>query len=231
MISSGYKACNTERMVSMKICKMDMFIIAIVVACVAFVFSSCKEETSRQMESSSSTVTKESVKFRRINAKIDSNSNWYRRGKPIPDFNEERETTFFYSIPPGMDWLPDNRPKNIKFKYRGNVEHPSLSDFKVKNKKGSNRTASDIMKIVRRRAPGLRHVYNNYLKKNPGFQGKITLEFTIAPKGEITDISIVSSTTQNSKFDAEIQKLVGSWVFLRVKSGETIVSIPFTFFE
>ena len=215
----------------MKICKMDKFIIAIVIASISFIFSGCNEETSRQMESSNSTVTKESVKFQRINAKTDTNSNWYRRGKPIPGFNEERESTFFYSIPPGMDWLPDNRPKNIKFKYRGNVERPSLSDFKVENKKGANRTASDIMKIVRRRAPGLRHVYNNYLKKNPGFQGKITLKFTIAPKGEITDVSIVSSTTQNSKFDAEIQQLVGSWGFRRVKSGNTTVIIPFTFFE
>lgn len=216
-------------MVSMKICKMDKFIIAIVIACVAFVFSSCKEETSRQMESSSSTVTKESVKFRRISAKIDSNSNWYRRGKPIPGFNEERETTFFLCDSPVMSCFPGYPP--VKNMYKGHVKIPSLSDIDLKNENGANRTASDVMKVFRQRTPGLRHVYNRYLKKNPGFQGKITLKFTIAPKGEITDVSIVSSTTQNRKFDAEIQQLVGSWVFFRVKSGETTVTIPFTFTE
>ena len=81
------------------------------------------------------------------------------------------------------------------------------------------------------RTPGLRHVYYKYLKKNSELQGKVTLKLTIAADGRVTDVSIVSSTMQNRKFDAEIQKLVGSWVFLRVKSGETIVSIPFTFFE
>ena len=220
MIFRGLKTCNTESMVNMKICKMDKFIIAIVIACVAFVFSCCKEETSRQMESSNSTVTKESVKSQSKNEKIKC---CFREGYDVGG------NSIFDCYSPGMECLLDNRPKNIK--YRGDVKIPSLSDIKVKNKKGANRSASDIIKIARRRAPGLRHVYNRYLKKNPGFQGKITLKFTIAPKGEITDVSIVSSTTQNSKFDAEIQQLVGSWVFLRVKSGETIVSIPFTFFE
>ena len=216
-------------MMSMKICKMDKFIIAIVIACVAFVFSGCNEETSRQMEFSNSTVTKESVKSQRVNAKTDTNSIWYRRGKPIPGFNEERKTTFFHCDSPVMSSFPDNPP--VKNMYKGHVKIPSLSDIKVKNKKGANRSASDIIKIARRRAPGLRHVYNKNLKKNPGLQGEIALKFTIAPEGKITDVSIVSSTTQNSKFDAEIQQLVGSWVFHRVKSGNTIVSIPFTFFE
>ena len=229
MIFSGLKACNTESMVNMKICKMDKFIIAIVIACVAFVFSGCNEETSRQMESSNSTVTKESVKSQRINAKTDTNSNWYRRGKPIPGFNEERKTTFFHCDSPVMSCFPDNPP--VKNMYKGHVKIPSLSDIKVKNENGANRFASDIMKIIRQRTSGLHFVYDKYLKKNPGFHGKITLKFTIAPEGKITDVSIVSSTTQNSKFDAEIQQLVGSWVFHRVKSGNTIVSIPFTFFE
>ena len=208
MISSGHKACNTECMVSMKICKMDKFIIAIVIACVAFIFSGCNEEKGLVENSSSSNGSESSQ---------DSSVHDYYNG------GYESFGSFF----------GDQVGSNILAaqKIKGSVKMPSERDIKVKNKKGSNRTASDIMKIVRRRAPGLRHVYNNYLKKNPGFQGKITLEFTIAPKGEITDISIVSSTTQNSKFDAELQKLVGSWVFLRVKSGETIVSILFTFFE
>ena len=208
MIFSGAKACNTGCMVSMKICKMDKFIIAIVIACVAFIFSGCNEEKGLVENSSSSNGSESSQ---------DSSVHDYYNG------GYESFGSFF----------GDQVGSNILAaqKIKGSVKMPSERDIKVKNKKGSNRTASDIMKIVRRRAPGLRHVYNNYLKKNPGFQGKITLEFTIAPKGEITDISIVSSTTQNSKFDAEIQKLVGSWVFLRVKSGETIVSIPFTFTE
>jgi TonB family protein len=221
MIFSGAKACNTGCMVSMKICKMDMFIIAIVVACVAFVFSSCKEETSRQMESSSSNVTKESVKFRRINAKIDSNSNWYRRGKPIPGLCISVGETCFQS--------PDD--PHTRIKYKGSIKLPSISDIDFKYEKKASRSASDIVKIIRQRKSGLHFTYYKHLRKNPGIKGKITLKFTIAPKGEISDISIVSSTTQNRNFDAEILEKVSHWRFNSTKYGKTTVTMPLIFSE
>lgn len=221
MIFSGHKACNTECMVSMKICKMDKFIIAIVIACVAFIFSGCNEETSRQMESSSSIVTKESVKFRRINAKIDSNSNWYRRGKPIPGLCISVGETCFQS--------PDD--PHTRIKYKGTIKLPSISDIDFKYEKKASRSASDIVKIIRQRTPGLHFTYYKHLRKNPGIKGKITLKFTIAPKGEISDISIVSSTTQNRNFDAEILEKVSHWRFNSTKYGKTTVTIPLTFTE
>ena len=95
----------------------------------------------------------------------------------------------------------------------------------------ASRSAADIMKVVRQRTPGLRHVYNKHLKKVPGFQGKVTLKFTIAPGGEIISIATVSSTTGNSEFDNEIKNTVGRWKFSKVKSGNTTVTIPFTFTE
>ena len=87
------------------------------------------------------------------------------------------------------------------------------------------------MKVVRQRTPGLRHIYNKFLKKKPGFQGKVTLKFTIAPGGEVISISIASSTTGYGEFDAQIKGAVSNWTFSKVKSGNTTVTIPFTFSE
>ena len=87
------------------------------------------------------------------------------------------------------------------------------------------------MKVVRQRTPGLRHIYNKFLKKKPGFQGKVTLKFTIAPGGEVVSIAVVSSTTGYTEFDSEIKGAVGRWTFSKVKSGNTTVTIPFTFSE
>ena len=87
------------------------------------------------------------------------------------------------------------------------------------------------MKVVRQRTPGLRHIYNKFLKKKPGFQGKVTLKFTIAPGGEVISIAIASSTTGFSEFDAQVKSAVGRWTFSKVKSGNTTVTIPFTFTE
>ena len=208
MIFRGLKTCNTESMVNMKICKMDKFIIAIVIACVAFIFSGCNEEKGLVENSSSSNESESS--------QDSSEHDYYNRGYEGsgPFFGDQVESNILSA-----------------YKLRRFVKKPSERDIKVKNKNGAHRTVSDIKKIIRMRVPGLLHVYNKNLKKIPGLQGEIALKFTIAPEGKITDVSIVSSTTQNSKFDAEIQQLVGSWVFFRVKSGETTVTIPFTFFE
>lgn len=78
-------------------------------------------------------------------------------------------------------------------KANGVAEAPSKQDIKIIA--GDSRSVEDIMKIVRQRTPGLRHVYNKFLKNKPEFQGTITLKLTIAPSGEVIEISIVSSTT------------------------------------
>ncbi|WP_290723833.1 TonB family protein [Fibrobacter sp. UBA2449] len=115
-------------------------------------------------------------------------------------------------------------------KAKGNIKTPSGDDVKM-GAGGGSRSAADIMKVVRQRTPGLRHIYNKFLKIKPGFQGKVTLKFTIAPGGEIISISIASSTTGYGEFDGEIKNAVSRWTFSKVKSGNTTVTIPFTFSE
>ena len=109
---------------------------------------------------------------------------------------------------------------------KAKVKTPSESDIDVVS---SSRSAEDIVKVVRQRTPGLRHIYNKFLKQKSGFQGSVTLKFTIAPGGEVVSISIVSSMTGYDKFDDEIKTAVSRWKFGKVKSGSTTVVIPFTF--
>ena len=118
----------------------------------------------------------------------------------------------------------------IATKAKGSIKTPSTRDIEIEAGSGC-RSAADIMKVVRQRTPGLRHIYNKCLKEKPGFQGRVTLKFTIAPRGEIISISIVSSTTSFGKFDREIQNAVSRWTFSKVKEGNTTVTIPFTFDE
>ena len=117
----------------------------------------------------------------------------------------------------------------IATKAKGSIRTPSERDIEIGA--GSSRSAADIMKVVRQRTPGLRHVYNKFLKKKPGFQGKVALKFTIAPEGEIISISIASSSTGYGEFDNEIKSAVSRWKFNKVNAGNTTVTIPFTFSE
>ena len=118
----------------------------------------------------------------------------------------------------------------ISTKTKCTIKTPSAQDVDVKSQHGS-RSVADIMKVVRQRSPGLRHIYNKFLKEKAGFEGKVVLKFTIAPGGEVISISIVSSTTGFGEFDAAIKSAVQNWPFSKVKEGNTTVTIPFTFSE
>lgn len=118
----------------------------------------------------------------------------------------------------------------IATKAKGSIRTPSESEIDMSAGRGS-RSIADIMKVLRQRTPGLRHVYNKYLKIKPNFQGKVSLKLTIAPGGEIISISIASSTTGYKNFDNEIKDSVSRWKFGKVKNGNATVTIPFTFSE
>ena len=235
----------------MKMSKIKNLFLAIIVASIAFVFCGCKEEKG-VTESSHLTATKELTKSQKQKEKpiccfkedynaVESNDNaadnqrskkkdsssaspdssWYRRGKPIPGLCISVGETCFQS--------PDD--PHTRIKYKGTIKFPSISDIDFKYEKKASRSASDIVKIIRQRKSGLHFTYYKHLRKNPGIKGKITLKFTIAPKGEISDISIVSSTTQNRNFDAEILEKVSHWRFNSTKYGKTTVTMPLIFSE
>lgn len=195
----------------MKILKMKNFFIAIIVVSVSLVFSSCKEEKEQTEISSSSVVVQEE--------KSQKNKT-------------ENVTDFGKGGIENVEWIgPLVRRDYLRTAQKGFVKLPSVRDLDLKNEKNVSRSASDVLKFFRQRTPGLRHVYRKHLKKMPGFQGQITLKFTIISCGEISDISIVSSTTQNRNFDAEILEKVSHWRFNSTKYGKTTVTMPLIFSE
>ncbi|MBR4559052.1 MAG: TonB family protein [Fibrobacter sp.] len=153
-----------------------------------------------------------------------------RRGKADGGFNEGYAEGGSGGIGDGLAGLLGGGGGGIATKAKGSIKTPSERDIDM-GAGGGSRSAADIMKVVRQRTPGLRHIYNKFLKKKPGFQGKVTLKFTIAPGGEIISISIASSTTGYGEFDGEVKTAVSRWKFSKVKSGNTTVTIPFTFSE
>ena len=153
-----------------------------------------------------------------------------RRGKADGGFNEGYAEGGSGGIGDGLAGLLGGGGGGIATKAKGSIKTPSMRDIDM-GAGGGSRSAADIMKVVRQRTPGLRHIYNKCLKKKPGFQGKVTLKFTIAPGGEVISISIASSTTGYGEFDGEIKNAVSRWKFSKVKSGNTTVTIPFTVSE
>ncbi len=154
-----------------------------------------------------------------------------RRGKPGREFNAGSFGGGSGGIKGSLSGLLGGSAGPIGNKaMKGNIRTPRPNEIDM-GSSGASRSASDIMKVVKQRTPGLRHIYNKHLKKVPGFDGKVTLKFTIAPGGEIISISLVSSTTGNGAFDKDIKEAISRWTFGAIKSGNTTVTIPFTFTE
>lgn len=106
--------------------------------------------------------------------------------------------------------------------------------IKSANKRTPNQdTFSRVERVFRLRAPGLKHIYCKYLKKNSDntFEGVITLKLTIAADGTVNESSIKKSTTGVKEFDEEIRKAVSRWMFTKVKSGNAVVYVPIRFYE
>ena len=121
----------------------------------------------------------------------------------------------------------------IATKAKGNVTTPTENDISVDV--DSSNTKSLILKVVRQRTPGLRHICNKYLKirendKKPSFKGSIVLKLKIGTLGNVNEVTIESTTTEYPEFDAEIVKAVSRWKFPKVKNAGT-VTIPFVFYE
>lgn len=115
--------------------------------------------------------------------------------------------------------------KDYKAKTSGWVKFLGANDIKVRG----SRSAKDVLEIMDQREPGLRHVYNKFLKKKPGFEGRVVLRLEIAPSGEVLHTAVAYSSTGYKEFDNAVRDYVGQMTFGEVESGNAKVTIPLTF--
>lgn len=113
-------------------------------------------------------------------------------------------------------------------KTKGEVQVPQESDIVIE--KGYNLDERSVLKTIRQRTPGLRHIYNKNLKKKPGFNGTVVLKLKVDEQGTVENIVLDSSTTGYEEFDNDVTLAVSRWIFEKKKVRGTF-KIPFTFYE
>jgi len=120
---------------------------------------------------------------------------------------------------------------NLQAKGGAGLRAPTASEVDMGEASGERSTES-IVSVIRSHVPGLRHTFEKYLQMQPGFKGKISFRFTIAPSGDIIELTIVSSTTGSDAFDEEIRDKVKSWRFEPIKgTANDVITIAFPFSE
>ena len=219
----GFNNCKLGE--SMK-SKLEKFFVALIAACIALAFSGCKEKES-QVENINDLPVAHAPKVDVAEIRDSSDVTLRLKGSFVLSEESIKQSERIH--------LSTEDIKRAERKQPGprsaSRSYFNPKDFSIKSENGEGRAAPDIMKVLRRRVPELRLIYNKHLEKKPGFEGKIVIEFTITPKGKITNISIVSSNTYFEEFDSEIVKAVSRWKFPKIKSGNTMVKLPFLFYE
>jgi len=150
-----------------------------------------------------------------------------RRGAAAGGFNDGYAEGGSGGIGDMLGGLMGGSAGGLGSKAKGSLKAPSARNIEITG--DGSRSKAEIMAVVNARMPGLRNIYNKYLKLKPEFGGKITLKFSIAPSGDIDNIDIVSSTTGYSDFDNAVKNMVATWKWKFIKSGRVTSIVPFTF--
>ncbi len=87
-----------------------------------------------------------------------------------------------------------------------------------------------IQKVIRQHSGELRACYERELNRTKDISGRVVVQWTINPKGEVKKVSIVESTLNNKNVEQCITNSIRHWRFPAPKDGgEVDVKFPFTF--
>jgi len=94
----------------------------------------------------------------------------------------------------------------------------------------AGRSAEEIAMVFDRNKGAIYALYNRATRSNPELQGKLVLEFTITPDGQVTMCRVVSSELNDKELEAKIVSLVKLFHF-EAKDVEPITTTkPIDFF-
>lgn len=90
-------------------------------------------------------------------------------------------------------------------------------------------TRDQVGKTIRKYASDVRYCYEASLIRDPGFEGKLTLAFTVKPNGRVGKAKVKQSSNDHALDQCIIRKLRG-WKFPKPKGGVSVdVVYPFIF--
>jgi TonB family protein len=84
--------------------------------------------------------------------------------------------------------------------------------------------------MIRKRIGAIRACYERELRRNPTLAGKVTVEFTIQPRGNVTGVKVVANTTGDNAVGKCVANAVARFRFNPGPDGGSVTfSYPFVF--
>lgn len=94
---------------------------------------------------------------------------------------------------------------------------------------GGRRSADEIERVFQKNKGGIFNIYNRALRKNPSLAGKVVVELTIAPNGEVTRVNILSSELGDEALERKLVLKIKRFKFSRSDVAEITVTYPIDF--
>lgn len=92
-----------------------------------------------------------------------------------------------------------------------------------------SRSRKSIIDGIQKSIPEIRKVYLKYQKNEPNLSGKVIVKFTIDSAGAVIEASIHSSTLGNQNLEKDVDEVVKSIQFDKVKKGKGVTTIKYPF--
>jgi hypothetical protein len=88
----------------------------------------------------------------------------------------------------------------------------------------------EIERVIKRHQSEILYCYNSELQKDPSLQGKLSVSFTIAGSGAVSEAVVLQDGLENVPLEACVLARIQRWRFPEPKGGgEVVVSYPWIF--
>lgn len=87
-----------------------------------------------------------------------------------------------------------------------------------------------IQRVVRQNRRQIQHCYEQRLQRNPDLAGRITMQWTISPTGDVVSASVQNSTVNDTEVEQCMRRRIMQWVFPEPDGGGVVrVNYPWNF--
>ncbi len=114
---------------------------------------------------------------------------------------------------------------NIKSKSAGKVTGTNTG----KSGRIATRSAEEVERVFQKNKGSIFSIYNRALRKNPSLEGKLVVELTIAPNGNVIKVKIISSELGDKKLERKLVLKIKQFKFTNAKVSQVTVSYPIDF--
>jgi TonB family protein len=123
---------------------------------------------------------------------------------------------------------------SLKGIYTTQVKDPNMATGQAATRAGgsgkASRSADEIALVFTKNKGAIDMLYARATRDNPGLQGKVVVELTIAPSGDVTAVRIVSSELNDPEFENKLKARIMLFKFEPKEVATLTATKPIDFF-